>query len=61
MDRLLYRVTEAAEALGISRSKVYELIKAGRLPAVHIDGACRIKASALHDYVANLGLESRAA
>ena len=40
MDKLLLTPTEAASALGIGRSKVYELLKSGQLQSVHI-GACR--------------------
>lgn len=54
MQKLLYRVTEAAEVLGLSRSKVYELIKAGVLPSVRIDGTRRIRAEDLAAYVASL-------
>jgi excisionase family DNA binding protein len=53
--RLLYRVGEAAAALGLSRAKVYELISSGALRSVRIDGARRIKASDLEAYVASLG------
>ena len=35
-EKLLLKVSEAAEALGISRSHCYELIQAGKLPAVHL-------------------------
>ena len=31
MDKLLLTPTEAADALGIGRSKVYELLRAGTL------------------------------
>jgi excisionase family DNA binding protein len=55
VSRLLYRVTEAAVALGLSRAKVYELISSGALRAVRIDGARRIKAADLEAYVASLG------
>jgi excisionase family DNA binding protein len=55
MDRLLYRVTEAAECLGLSRAKVYELMRTGVLPSVRIDGARRIRADDLRAYVASLG------
>lgn len=34
MDKLLLRVHEAAEALGISRAKAYELLAGGILPSV---------------------------
>jgi len=40
MDKLLLTPTEAAGALGIGRSKVYELMQSGQLQSVHI-GACR--------------------
>ena len=40
MDKLLLTPTEAASALGIGRSKVYELMQTGQLQSVHI-GACR--------------------
>ena len=53
--RLLYRVGEAASALGLSRAKVYELINSGVLRSVRIDGARRIKAADLEAYVASLG------
>jgi excisionase family DNA binding protein len=55
VSRLLYRVSEAAIALGLSRAKVYELISSGALRAVRIDGARRIRAADLEAYVASLG------
>ena len=54
MEKLLYRVTEAAEMLGLSRSKVYILIQAGVLPSVRVDGSRRIRAEDLRAYVAAL-------
>jgi excisionase family DNA binding protein len=54
MDKLLYRVTEAGECLGLSRSKVYVLIQSGELPSVKIDGARRVKAEDLRAYVESL-------
>ena len=38
MTRLLLTVPEAAEALAISRSKLYELFAAGLVRSVRIDG-----------------------
>jgi excisionase family DNA binding protein len=38
--RLLLTPTEAAQALGIGRSKLYELLRDGVVPSVTI-GACR--------------------
>lgn len=51
---LLLRPEEAARALGVSRSKVYELIRAGSLRSVKIDGSRRISATALAEFVTML-------
>jgi excisionase family DNA binding protein len=56
--RLLYRVSEVASALGLSRAKVYELISSGALRSVRIDGARRIKAADLEAFVASLSGEA---
>jgi excisionase family DNA binding protein len=40
MDKLLLTPVEAARALGIGRSTVYELMQTGQLESVRI-GACR--------------------
>ena len=42
MDKLLLTPTEAADALGIGRSKVYELLRAGTLAWIRIDRCRRI-------------------
>jgi len=49
--RLLLTPTEAAEALGIGRSKLYELLRAGLVESVLIGAARRIPADALDNYV----------
>ena len=54
MTRLLLTVPEAAESLAISRSKVYELIAAGLIRSVRIDGSRRVPVEALQTYVAQL-------
>jgi excisionase family DNA binding protein len=56
--RLLYRVTDVAEALSLSRAKVYELITSGALRSVRIDGARRIRAADLEAFVESLGSEA---
>ena len=51
-EKLLLKVSEAAEALGISRSHCYELIQAGRLPVVRLGGrAVRVPACWLRQFV----------
>jgi excisionase family DNA binding protein len=54
MDKLLLTPVEAAQALGIGRSKVYELLQAGQLESVHIGSCRRIPLEALHDLLAEL-------
>ena len=54
MPRLLLTVPEAAETLAISRSKLYELLAAGLVPSVRIDGSRRVPVEALETYVATL-------
>ncbi len=54
MDKLLLRVPEAAQRLSLSRAKVYELIKAGTLPSVRIDGSRRVRVEDLAAFVASL-------
>ena len=58
MDKLLLTPVEAARALGISRSKVYELMRAGTLSSVHIDACRRIPAADLDVLIARLRQES---
>ena len=54
MTRLLLTVPEAAKALAISRSKLYELLAAGLVRSVRIDGSRRVPVEALETYVARL-------
>jgi excisionase family DNA binding protein len=61
VSRLLLTVPEAAEALAISRSKLYELLAVGAIASVRIDGSRRIPLSALQSYVAALLRDGSAA
>jgi excisionase family DNA binding protein len=60
-SRLLLTVHEAAEALAISRSKLYELLAAGAVASIRIDGARRVPVAALEAYVATLLAKETAA
>jgi excisionase family DNA binding protein len=53
-EPMLYTPTESAVALGIGRSKLYELLQAGVLESVHIGACRRIPAEALTDLVRRL-------
>lgn len=54
VDKLLMNPKEAAEMLSISRSKLYELLAAGKLASVRIDGCRRIAVDVLRAYVDEL-------
>ena len=58
---LLVRPEDAAIALGIGRTKVYELMRSGALRSVKIGGLRRIPATALADFVAKLEEQERVA
>jgi excisionase family DNA binding protein len=51
LDKLLLRPIEAAEAIGIGRSKVYELLASGELPSVRIGGSIRIPLDKLREWI----------
>ena len=54
-------VPEAAEALAISRSKLYELLASGAIASIRIDGSRRIPLTALEEYVSRPLAERTAA
>jgi excisionase family DNA binding protein len=54
VGKILLTVPEAAAALAISRSKLYELLAAGLIRSVRIDGSRRVPVEALEAYVAGL-------
>jgi len=54
MSRRLLRPEEVAAELAISRSKVYELMRSGRLRAVKIDGSRRVPGEAVDAFLASL-------
>lgn len=50
-DRLLVRIPEAAERLGLSRSSMYEMIAAGEFRVVRYGRAVRVPVSELTAWV----------
>ena len=52
MNKLLLRPAEAAEAIGIGRSKVYDLIASGDLPSIRIGGSVRVPVDELKAWIA---------
>lgn len=53
-ERLLLKPEEAAEVLGIGRSKLYELLAGGEIESVRIGSSRRVPMKGLHDYVERL-------
>ncbi len=59
-DRLLHKIPAVCEQLGMSRSKVYELIRSGKLKSVGEGGCRRVAGIDLLDYVDRLRSMDRA-
>jgi len=51
-ERLLWRPSEAAEAIGVSRSKLYELLSSKQIPSVRLGGSVRVPVDALREWIA---------
>lgn len=54
MDKLLLAPEEAAELLGIGRTKIFQLIATGEWRSVRIDRCRRVTPEALIDFVRTL-------
>jgi excisionase family DNA binding protein len=59
--RPLYKVSELTEILPFSRSRIYELVRSGRLRTVREHSTRLVPASAIAEYVALLEQEAGAA
>jgi excisionase family DNA binding protein len=51
-ERLAYRIAEFAEAIGVSRSKAYELVASGEVPSFKVGGCRRVPVDGARAYVA---------
>jgi excisionase family DNA binding protein len=54
MHALLVSITEAGRVIGVGRTTVYDLIRRGTLPAVHVGRRVLVPVDALEEYVARL-------
>ena len=52
MDKILLRPSEAAEAIGVGRSKLYALLASDELPSIRLGGSVRVPVEALKSWVA---------
>jgi excisionase family DNA binding protein len=55
---LLVRPEDAALALGVGRTKVYELMRSGALRSVRVGGLRRVPVAALSEFVTRLEEEA---
>lgn len=51
VQKLLYTIPEAYEALSLSRSKFYELMSAGEIKVIKIGASVRVPVSELESFV----------
>ena len=51
MERLLLRAEEVQKALGLGRSKVYEMMACGELPTIRIGRSVRVPADGLREWL----------
>jgi excisionase family DNA binding protein len=51
MEQLTIRIGEAAVSLGISKAKMYQLIKTGEIPALRVGKTMRISTDVLREWV----------
>lgn len=58
MEKLLLTAEEAAELLGIGRSKVYQLMAGGVLRSVKVGRCRRIPRKAIVDFVESLSADA---
>ena len=49
--KLLLRPGEVGDAIGVCRSKAYDLIARGVIPSIRIEGAVRVPAEALRQWI----------
>lgn len=59
-EKLLLRVSEAADLVSVSRAQAYLLIQRGELPSIRLGRSVRVPAEGLRAYVRRLTAESRA-
>lgn len=58
MEKKLLRPKEAMEAIGIGKSKFYEMLSAGEISVVRIGRALRIPVSSLDEWIERNKIEA---
>jgi excisionase family DNA binding protein len=52
IEPLLLSVTHVAKLIGFSRTKTYELVQAGKIPSILVEGRLRVTRQALDAWIA---------
>jgi len=58
VNSVLLTVEDAAQALALGRTKIYELLDAGKLRSIKIGRARRIPVDALHEFVRTADIDT---
>jgi excisionase family DNA binding protein len=51
-EKLLYRISEAADAIGVSKTILYELINSGEIPVIRVRSDLRVPVAGLRAWLA---------
>jgi excisionase family DNA binding protein len=51
-EKLLYRISEAADAIGVSKTILYELINSGEIPVIRVRSDLRVPVEGLRTWLA---------
>jgi prophage regulatory protein len=52
VEKLLLKPNEAADAIGVGRSKIYQLLAAGTIPSIRINSSLRVPVDGLKKWIA---------
>jgi excisionase family DNA binding protein len=52
IEPLLFSVTQVAKLIGFGRTKTYELVQAGKIPSIQVEGRLRVTRQALDAWIA---------
>ena len=52
IEPLLYSVTHVAKLIGFGRTKTYQLVQAGKIPSILVEGRTRVTRAALDAWIA---------
>jgi excisionase family DNA binding protein len=51
MEKLLLRISEAADAVGLGKTKFYELVQRGEIRSIHVGRVVRVPTEAIEEWI----------